>query len=128
MKKRILVILGLLAGFLAVAGIAYAVYSIISVTGEVTVDEAITVVPMSFTATMYPAETVTETLTLSNAGSIAIEVDFIYTVVPTDPEISVSGPTKITVPATGSITADVDVDATKSAAPASYSISVEITR
>ena len=128
MKKQLLVWLGSLVAGLALIGVAYAVYTIVSVDGTVTVEEAITVAPETFTVTLYPAETVTETLTLSNAGSVGIEVNFIATVDPVDPEMTVSVPAKVTVPAEGSTTADIDVIASKSAVPGTYTISVGVTR
>ena len=128
MKKRIGWIVGLLAAFLIVVGVAYAAYTIITITGEVTVEEAITVSPGSFTATMYPSETHTATLTLSNAASVGIEVNFTASVSPASPEITVAVPAKVTVPATGSATADIDVRASKSAVPNTYTISVGVTR
>lgn len=108
--------------------VAFAAYTILILTGEVTVSEAITVTPTSFTASMYPAETVTETLTLTNAGSIAIEVNFTWSIDPVGPEITVTVPAKVTVPGAGSTTADIKVAASKSAVPGSYSISVGVTR
>ena len=128
MKKRLLIWLISLVAGIALIGVAYAVYTIVSVGGTVTVEEAITVSPETFTVTMYPAETVTQTLTLSNIGSVGIEVNFVTAVDPVSPEMSVSVPAKVTVPAEGSTTAEIEVKASKSAVPGVYTISVGVTR
>lgn len=108
--------------------VAFAAYTILTMTGQVTVQESITVAPTTFTASMYPGESYSQSLTLSNASSVAVEVAFTSSVSPVTPEVTLTVPNKVTVPATGSITAQVSVVASKSAAPGAYVVSIGLTR
>ncbi|MFH1547676.1 MAG: hypothetical protein ABIC57_04260 [bacterium] len=115
------------------AGVVFAAYTIITITGETTVTEPISVSPSSFTIggpgdLFYPTDTRTVTITLTNAASNGIEVNFVTQVSPIDPEIDVAAPAKVTIPAMGNTTADIEITASKSAAPQTFSISVGITR
>ncbi len=108
--------------------VAFAAYTILTMTGQVTVQESITVTPTMFTASMYPGESYTQALTLSNASSVAVDVSFTSIISPVTTEVTLTAPNKVTVPATGSATAQVSVVASKSAAPGAYSVSIGLTR
>ncbi len=129
MKRRIFGI-PFLAALIAVAVplVAFAAYTILTMTGQVTVQESITVTPTTFTASMYPGESYTQSLTLSNASSVAVDVSFTSSISPVTTEVTLTAPNKVTVPATGSATAQVSVVASKSAAPGAYVVSVGVAR
>ena len=112
-----------------VGGAAYA-YKILTVTGEVTVKEAISVVgDTTFSFSLYPQESASKQFTLANASSINLDVSLNYTCIP-DPgnNISVTLPNKVSVPATGQANFTVQATASKSAEPKGYSISISIER
>jgi len=127
MRRKQLWLLTPLIALLAI-GVVYAAYTIINITGEVQVSEAITVSPTSFAVGLYPAESVVEVLTISNAGSEAIEVNFVALVTPPNPELSVSVPTKVTIPASGSELASITISASKSLEPGLFTVEVGVTR
>ena len=112
-----------------VGGAAYA-YKILTITGEVTVKEAISVVgDTTFSFSLYPQESASKQFTLANASSISLDVSLNYTCTPAPGNnISVTLPNKVSVPATGQANFTVQVTASKSAEPKSYSISIDIER
>jgi len=69
LPKPILVLLILLL----LSGTAYAFYLITTITGEVKVEEAITVTPVSFTMTLYAGESKSQEIKLTNDSSVDIE-------------------------------------------------------
>jgi len=133
-KKRLFWIVALLLAFLVTAGVAYGAYAILTITGIVTVSKPITITPETFEIgtpeePFYPAMTFIQELLLENAGPEAIDVDFAsYTVDPIDAELTVTLPTKVTVPGNGSTTAEVEVVASQSLAPGTFSITIGPTR
>lgn len=128
MKYRILGIPWLVALAALIPLVALAAYTIITLTGEVTVQEAIGVTPTTFSATMYPGETFTQALTLTNAASVSIDVSFTSAISPATAEVTLSAPNKVAVPGGGTAIVDVHVVASKSAAPGAYSVSIGLTR
>ena len=112
-----------------IGGAAYA-YKILTITGEVEVKEAISVVgDTTFSFSLYPQESASKQFTLANASSISLDVGLSYTCTP-DPgnNISVTLPNKVTVLATGQANFTVTCTASKSAEPTSYSISINVER
>lgn len=109
-------------------GAVLAAYVIITVPGEVTVEEAITVSPTSFTATIYPGESHAEALNLSNASSVSLDVSFTASIDPATSGVSVSIPNKVTVSGGGSAVANITISASKSAPPGIYVISIDLER
>ncbi len=78
LPKPILVLLILLL----LSGTAYAAYLITTITGEVKVEEAITVKPVSFTMTLYPGESKSQEIELTNDSSVDIAVSLEVTASP----------------------------------------------
>lgn len=115
---------------LVIGGGVYA-YVALTATGEITVEECLSFVgPSTFSVTLYPGEGDTVQLTVANASSVAIDVDLVSTITP-DPGpkgLTVDIPKKITAPASGQVTLDIDITAGKSAEPDTYSVSIEFAR
>lgn len=112
-----------------IGGAAYA-YKILTITGEVTVAEAISVVgDTTFSFSLYPQESASKQFTLANASGVSLDVNLNYTCTP-DPgnDITVTLPNKVTVPAIGQANFTVQVTASKSAEPQSYSIAINVER
>jgi hypothetical protein len=129
MKYRILGIPVIIAvAAVLIPLVAFAAYLIVTLTGQVTVKESITVTPTTFTASMYPGESSVQSLALSNASSVATDVSFTSSISPVTSEVTLNAPNKVTVPATGSAMAQVSVVASKSAAPGTYTVSIGLTR
>ena len=129
MKRRIFgipILVALIAVSLPL--VALAAYTILTITGNVTVKEPVTVSPATFEAEFYAGETYTKALTLTNSSSVAMDVSFTSSISPVTTEVSLTAPNKVTVPATGSATAQVSVIASKSAAPGAYVVSIGLTR
>jgi len=107
-------------------GAVYA-YKALTGTGQVEVQEALSFVGAStFDVSLYPQESQSAQLTIANASSVAMDVDLTSEVLP-DPGskgLTVTIPSKITVPATGQIVVDISVTAGKSAEPQLYSVSI----
>ncbi len=118
---------------LLLATTALAAFLVISISGTLTVTEAISVTPESFTATLYPNETHVETFTVSNAGSVDIDVTPAVTITPAGTDITTSflglSQDTLTVPGSGSATFDLELVVAADADPSvSYTISVDIAR
>ena len=129
MKRKLLGMpLIAIALMVAIPLVALAAYTIITITGQVTVQEAITVSPATFSANIYPGETFSQTLTLNNASNVNIDVSFISSITPVTTEVTLSAPNKITVPSLGSTLTNITITASKSAPPAIYTISLALTR
>ena len=113
-----------------VGGVAYAYVALIG-TGEVTVIENLSWVGVnSFQVDLYPQESTTESLTLANASSIAMDVDILSTITP-DPGskgMAIDVPSGVTVPGNGQASFSVTITAGKSAEPITYTITFEIDR
>ncbi len=69
--------------------------------------------------TIYPTQTILCPLTVSNLAPNPIEFDVLYTISPVDldAEITVTIPNKLTAPAAGQITFDIEITTSKSAPP-----------
>lgn len=123
-----------LLSVLLVSAVLYgAVYAYVALTstGEVTVREPLSWVGSNtFSVSLYPQESVSATLTLANASSSSLSVDFITTVTPNPGSkgMSISVPNNLTVPATGQASFVVTVTAGKSAEPGTYSVTIEVDR
>ena len=115
---------------MVVAGSAYA-YVALTGTGKVTVIENLSWVgDSSFTVSLYPQESVVESLTLANASEVEMDVDIISAIDP-DPGakgMAIDVPAGVTVPANGQAAFSVTITAGKSAEPIAYTITFEISR
>ncbi len=104
-------------------------YQALTGTGTVTVKENLSWVGSNtFTVNLYPQESVIETLTLANASSIAMEVDVTSEVLPAPDGITVTIPKKLTVPGSGELPFNIEIATSKSAVPATYTITFGIVR
>ena len=115
---------------LALTGGAVYAYVALTATGDVTVEECLSWVgDNTFSVTLYPQESQIEALTLANASSQDMEVDFLSTIIP-DPGsgMTIDIPNKVTVPGDGQVSFDITISAGKSVAPNSYSVSIEVVR
>lgn len=121
LPKPILVLLILLL----LSGTAYAAYLITTITGEVKVEEAITVSPVSFTMTLYPGESKSQEIELTNASSVAIAVSLNVTVTG---GLDVIVPDSITVKKDKTETFEIEVRAPLDIEPGTYTIKVEVRR
>lgn len=106
-------------------------YVALTATGDIGLDECLSFVGDStFSVTLYPQESVTESLTVANASSFDMVADLLSTVIP-DPGpkgITVDIPPNITVPATGEITFDITITADKKAEPGTYDVTIQVDR
>jgi uncharacterized membrane protein len=114
------VVLALLVVPLAVVG-----YRIMTVEGVVTVEEAIQVDPETFAVSLYPGESHTETVTVSNLSSSNLAVSLTTT---STPGIITSVPTGMAVPGKGSVTFNIVVAANAGAAPGIYEVHIATAR
>ena len=112
-------------------GSIYAIYTALTATVDITVEECLSFVgPSTFSVSLYPQGSETVQLTIANASPDSMDVDLLSTVTP-DPGpkgMTVDIPSKITVPATGQTTIDITISAGKSAEPGSYTVTIEIVR
>jgi hypothetical protein len=115
---------------LLTAGGVYA-YQALTGQGQVTVVENLSWVgDNTFTVNLYPQESTTETLTLANASSMSMDVDITNTITP-DPGtkgMTITVPSKVTVPAGGQSSFDITITAGKSAEPIAYTITFGVER
>ncbi len=113
-----------------VGGSAYAYVALMG-TGQVTIQECLSFIGSNtFAVTLYPQETKMVQLTVANASPIDLSVDLNTTITP-DPQgkgLTVSVPSKITVPAIGQVVVTITITATKNATPGTYQVSVEFAR
>lgn len=116
---------------LAIIGGGVYAYVALTATGDVTVVEALSWVGSNtFSVNLYPQESVIESLTLANASSVDLTVDFISVVTP-DPGpkgLTVSVPNNLNVPATGQASFDITITAGKSAEPQAYTVEIQVDR
>lgn len=114
---------------MAIVGIGAWAYTALTSEGTVTIDECLSWVGTNtFDVQLYPQGSDTRTLTLANASPDDIDVDLISTITPDLKGVTVSIPNKVTVPATGQASFDVVVNASKSAEPLVYQISILVER
>ena len=116
---------------LILVGGSVAAYVALTATGDITVEECLSFVgPSTFSVTLYPGESETVQLTVANASSADMSLDLLSTITP-DPGLkglTVNIPNKITVPAIGQVTLDIDIIAGKSAVPGTYNVTIEFDR
>jgi len=116
---------------LVLTGGAVLAYVALTATVEVTVEECLSFVgDNTFSVSLYPQESETVHLTIANASSLSMDVDLLSNVVP-DPGakgMTINIPNKVTVPATGQVTIDIEIIAGKSAEPVAYAVTLEIDR
>ena len=95
---------------------------------EVAIEECLDFVGAStFNILLYPGETDTVQITVSNLSSVDIEVDLTPTIEGAS-GLTVDIPRKIIVPAIGEIIIDIDMVASKSAEPGAYFITIDFER
>jgi len=115
---------------LLLAGGGVWAYKALTSTGEVTIDECLSFVGSNtFSVSMYPQGIEVVNLTIANASPDDIAIDLISSIVPDPgPNMSITIPNKVTVPAVGQVVVDITISAGKSAAPQTYVISIEVDR
>jgi len=123
MRKRFVLAAILLALlFVTVLG----AYLIITITGNVQVEESITITPDSFALTLYPGETQIQEIEATNDSSVDVTINIILTV--SSPEIIVTVPDSIKLRSNGTETFDIEVFAPHDIEPADFTITIEINR
>jgi hypothetical protein len=121
-------IIGVVAGF-AFALVGVYAYNILTINGTATGVEGIEADKLVFTAQLYPNETVVETITFTNLGSEAIDIDLSDVVTGPNPStITVDLPAKLTILGGGTKTADVEMVAKNNLEPGEYNIQILVTR
>lgn len=123
MKKRLLLAVALLA-LLFVTAIG--AYLIITITGNVQVEESITITPDSFAMTMYPGETQIQEIEIVNSSNIDVTVDINFTV--SSPEIIVTVPDFVDIGPNGTEIFDIEIFAPLDIEPSDFTITIEISR
>jgi uncharacterized membrane protein len=118
--------LALLALLLA-AGLAYASwYTITTITGKVTIKEAITIDRVEFGVSLYPGELTTQTFSLSNSSAIPVTVRLEGRVEP--PGLRIEVPGEVEIPANGQKTFEILIHAPPYIEPGEYIIKIDVTR
>jgi len=100
-------------------------YRIITVQGEITVEESIIVIPESFAIVMYPGEIHDEVITLTNISPVDLTVTPAYTV---PIGLDVTGGSSVTVPANGSVNLTLNIAARTDIEPGLYTVDVGVYR
>ena len=96
---------------------------------EVTLEECLSFVgDSSFQVLLYPGETDTVQITISNQSSVPIDIDLVSTVTGGAGGLIVDIPKKIIAPADGAITVSINMLASKSAVPGNYLITIDFER
>ena len=96
---------------------------------EVTIPECLDFVgPSSFQVVLYPGETETVQITISNISSVSLEVDLISTVTGGTGGLTADIPKKITVAGKDETTVSINMLASKGAAPGNYLITIDFER
>ncbi len=119
---------------LLTGGVVFGAYLLGSITWDLTTQEAIGFSPSALAGSFYPNETLMETITLTNAGSVGISVTMSYTLSPDDGGIAVvfdglSQQDSIVVQAAGQTTFDVIATASPDVVPAvAYVITIGLAR
>ena len=114
-------------GFLALG----AGFLILTITGEIEVKEAISIKePLTFTAILYPNQTLTKTYTIENVGPEVIEVSLNVEVSPDNQgvEAEISPEEYIKVPGEGTAQFTLTVKAESNVVPGKYTVTVELER
>lgn len=127
---RRVILIGLIVAMLG-TGIAYAAYRVLTITGVITVQEAITIVESpEFTFTLYPQETATKTFMLHNASSLSLKVDLVYTCTPPEGpnDLKITVPNNVDVPAHADAQFTVQVEAKKSCPPGTWTVKIYVER
>lgn len=113
-----------------IAGAAYA-YHVLTITGEVTVEEAINIEePTSFSVTLKPNETVVKSFTVTNSSSETIEVTLETDVSPSGQGLTVetSPDDNLNVPGNGSAQFSLSIEAENDVVPQTYAVTIDINR
>jgi hypothetical protein len=126
LSRRSKIFLTFLVAASVAAGFVLAYY-LGQIPGTVTVQEPITWTPTSFDVTMYAGETKNQTITVNNAASVDINVNVITTS-NSPSNVTVSAPASVVVPASGSFDFNVTMTASPSAVPATYTVTVDVSR
>lgn len=118
----------LLIALLVIAPVS--AYLILSSTIATTVEEAISVSPTSVEVKLHPKESEDVTFTLTNVGSVEIEVDFAVTVTGPEPSGITVAPSSgvVNVPGDGTATQTITVTAGKSVKPGEYTVTISWNR
>jgi len=123
MKKRLLLTVALLALLFVTA---LGAYLIITITGNVQVEESITITPDSFVMVLYPGETQIQEIEVVNSSNIDVTIDIGLTV--SSPEIIVTAPDSIKIKPSGTETFDIEIFAPLDVEPNDFTITLEISR
>jgi len=108
---------------------ALAVFLVTQIKGEVTVEEAITVAPTTFTVPLKPNESYGQVITVSNSASAIIEVRLgnLLVMPPNGLQVQIQND-KLNVPAYGSIQTTILIVADSDVSPGNYTITVDVSR
>jgi len=102
-------------------------YKALTADNDVTIPECLDFVGAnSFEVVLYPGETETVQVTISNQSSVALEVDLVSTV--TGVGLTVNIPKKITVAGKDETTVNINILAGKSAIPGTCLITIDFER
>lgn len=127
LRKRLLGIpLFVILLVLLIPATVLAAYLIVTITGEVTVEEVITVSPETFTMSLYPGESNNQQISLTNASGVDITVTLTTDVTPVG--LTVTVPATVLVAKNKTETFDIMVDAPLDIAPGTFTISVGVSR
>jgi len=100
-------------------------FRIETIVGAVTVEEAIEINPEVFDVTLYPGESFTQVVTLTNLSSGALAITLVTTA---DAGLIVTVPASVTVPANSSVNINILVRAGASIVPGIYNVRVGVDR
>jgi uncharacterized membrane protein len=116
---------------LGIAGGGTYAYVALTSTSTVQVNEALSFVgDHQFTLNIYPQDSTSYTITVANASTHDMEVNLLSSINPdpTGKGITITIPNKITAPASGQVSFNVQIAASKSVVPGSYSIAISLDR
>ncbi|MDI6903840.1 MAG: hypothetical protein QMC77_08930 [Methanocellales archaeon] len=116
-----------------------------TVTGTVTVNPALSVVPETYTVTMEQGETATQDIVISNAADVSIDTEITTEILPDVvgitvtyytgygtpdqaplPDADVDGLPEATIPASGSLTITAEIVANPALEPITYTITTGV--
>ena len=104
-------------------------YKALTAEVEVTLEECLSFVgDSSFQVLLYPGETETVQVIISNQASVSIEVDLDSTITGGDGGLTVDIPKKITVASKDETIININILASKSAVPGTYLITIDFER
>lgn len=130
MKKKLFTPLGVFLLILTLSISAYAAYRIVTIVGQLGVQEAISIVEVpSFQVNLYPQESTSQIFTLKNDSSLPLTVSLGYICNPSEGQnLKITVPNNVEVPAQGQNQFVIQIEAKKSCVPGSWDIEVYVER